>query len=62
MKDTWVVNAGEWVTVLGHFEGATGSFMYHCHILDHEDATMMRPFVVLPPDLLSFHGDHGSQH
>ena len=62
MKDTWVVKAGEWVQVLGHFEGASGSFMYHCHILDHEDHTMMRPFVVLPKELMAFHRGHGGGH
>ncbi|MFL6127314.1 multicopper oxidase family protein, partial [Actinophytocola sp.] len=35
-KDTFQVQAGEWITVAGHFAGATGEFMYHCHILDHE--------------------------
>lgn len=62
MKDTWVLKAGEWVSVLGDFSGATGSFMYHCHILDHEDHTMMRPFVVLPSDILAFHRGHGGAH
>ena len=37
-------------------------FMYHCHILDHEDHTMMRPFVVLPKPLLAFHAGHGGGH
>ncbi|AXE38472.1 multicopper oxidase family protein [Acidipropionibacterium virtanenii] len=58
-KDTWVVQPGEVVSVLGRFGGATGEFMYHCHILDHEDHTMMRPFVVLPRDILAMHGGHG---
>ena len=62
MKDTWVLKAGEWVQVLGHFAGATGSFMYHCHILDHEDHTMMRPFVVLPREILAFHRGHSGGH
>jgi hypothetical protein len=22
--------------------------MYHCHILEHEDHDMMRPFIVMP--------------
>ncbi|MGO1592096.1 MAG: multicopper oxidase family protein [Ancrocorticia sp.] len=61
-KDTWVVGAGEVVSFFGHFEGACGEFMYHCHILDHEDHTMMRPFVVLPPDVLALHGGHGGPH
>lgn len=54
-KDTFQVQPGEWVTVAGLFEGATGQFMYHCHILDHEDEGMMRPFVVHPPEVAKFH-------
>lgn len=34
--------------------------MYHCHIPDHEDHTMMRPFVVLPAPLPALHAGHGS--
>lgn len=62
MKDTWVIQPGEWVQVLGDFTGATGSFMYHCHILDHEDHTMMRPFTVLPKSIMAFHDVHGGGH
>lgn len=28
--------------------------MYHCHILEHEDRDMIRPFVVMPLDLMPF--------
>jgi spore coat protein A len=28
--------------------------MYHCRILEHEDRDMMRPFVVMPPELMPF--------
>jgi hypothetical protein len=28
--------------------------MYHCHILEHEDHDMMRPFVVMPHELMPF--------
>ena len=28
--------------------------MYHCHILEHEDYDMMRPFVLMPPELMPF--------
>lgn len=28
-------------------EGFCGRYMYHCHILEHEDHDMMRPFLVL---------------
>jgi FtsP/CotA-like multicopper oxidase with cupredoxin domain len=54
-KDTFQVRQGEWVTVAGRFDGGTGEFMYHCHILEHEDMGMMRPFVVHPPEVARFH-------
>ncbi|MEU7617524.1 multicopper oxidase domain-containing protein [Micromonospora rifamycinica] len=54
-KDTFNLWAGEWIRVAGRFEGATGQFMYHCHILDHEDEGMMRPFVVHPSEVARFH-------
>jgi len=54
-KDTFQLWPGEWIRVAGQFEGATGEFMYHCHILDHEDDGMMRPFVVHPPEVARFH-------
>ncbi|RSN55646.1 copper oxidase [Actinomadura sp. WAC 06369] len=60
-KDTFNLWPGEWITVAGRFEGATGAFMYHCHILDHEDEGMMRPFVVHPPEVARFHM-HGGSH
>jgi FtsP/CotA-like multicopper oxidase with cupredoxin domain len=28
--------------------------MYHCHILEHEDRDMMRPFVTMAPELMPF--------
>jgi spore coat protein A len=31
------------------FEGYTGRYVWHCHILEHEDNEMMRPYEVLPP-------------
>ncbi|MGB3442018.1 MAG: multicopper oxidase domain-containing protein [Actinophytocola sp.] len=61
-KDVFQLQAGEWLTVAGLFEGATGQFMYHCHILDHEDEGMMRPFVVHPPEVSRFHIHPGHPH
>jgi FtsP/CotA-like multicopper oxidase with cupredoxin domain len=61
-KDTFQVRAGEWLAVAGEFAGATGEFMYHCHILDHEDEGMMRPFVVHPPEVARFHVHPGGGH
>ncbi|MER6437556.1 multicopper oxidase domain-containing protein [Streptomyces sp. NPDC001185] len=54
-KDTITVNANTLVTVAGRLARQTGKVMYHCHILDHEDEGMMRPFVIMPP---AVHGIH----
>ena len=45
-KDTFLVQPGETVKVIGDFSSATGDYMYHCHILEHEDAGMMGYFRV----------------
>jgi spore coat protein A len=52
-KDTVKVNPGFYTTVRSKFElpaGVTGpqTYVYHCHILEHEDNDMMRPFTVVP--------------
>lgn len=57
-KDTIQVPAGQMVNVMGRFHGAKGRFVYHCHLLEHEDMGMMRPFVVMPPEVLAFHHHH----
>lgn len=51
-KDTIRVEEHELVSVAGQFTRATGRFVYHCHILEHEDEGMMRPFVVAPRAVL----------
>jgi len=43
-KDTVQVGPNEIVRVIARFEGYTGKFPYHCHILEHEDHEMMRQF------------------
>ena len=48
-KDTVLVNPGETVRIIGRFEPVNfGKYVYHCHILEHEDAGMMGVFEVLP--------------
>jgi FtsP/CotA-like multicopper oxidase with cupredoxin domain len=48
-KDTVLVNPGETVRIIGRFEPVNfGRYVYHCHILEHEDAGMMGVFEVLP--------------
>jgi spore coat protein A, manganese oxidase len=52
-KDTVRVNPGYFTTVRAKYElpdGVTApqTYVYHCHILEHEDNDMMRPFTVTP--------------
>ncbi|MGM0396729.1 MAG: multicopper oxidase family protein [Bacillota bacterium] len=44
-KDSFLVFPGETVRVIATFR-KPGVFMYHCHILEHEDAGMMGQFLV----------------
>ncbi|MBL8099264.1 MAG: multicopper oxidase domain-containing protein [Anaerolineales bacterium] len=43
-KDTVLVMPGEKVQVLVRFEDYAGTFVYHCHNLEHGDAGMMRNY------------------
>jgi blue copper oxidase len=49
LKDTVLVDAGSTVRVIAQFADFADPrhpYMYHCHILEHEDAGMMGQFVV----------------
>jgi spore coat protein A len=54
LKDTIRVNPNEMVEIAVRFTTYSGRYMYHCHILEHEDRDMMRPFVTMPPELMPF--------
>jgi spore coat protein A len=54
LKDTVRVNPNEIVEIAVRFTTYSGRYMYHCHILEHEDRDMMRPFVTMPPQLMPF--------
>ena len=54
LKDTVRVNPKEIVELAVRFEKFSGRYMYHCHILEHEDRDMMRPIVVMPAQLGPF--------
>jgi FtsP/CotA-like multicopper oxidase with cupredoxin domain len=43
-KDTVLVMPGEKATILMRFLDYPGTYLYHCHNLEHEDAGMMRNF------------------
>ena len=47
-KDTVIAYPGQVTRVLASFS-RPGEFIYHCHILSHEDHEMMRRYEVLPP-------------
>ncbi|MDX6359864.1 MAG: hypothetical protein QOH37_2918 [Nocardioidaceae bacterium] len=47
-EDTWRLDPGETVLVAARFTDFTGDFMVHCHMLDHEDDSMMATFEVVP--------------
>jgi FtsP/CotA-like multicopper oxidase with cupredoxin domain len=46
-KDTVLVWPGEKVRVAMKFDSYAGMYMYHCHILEHEDMTMMRNYMIM---------------
>ena len=49
-KDTVKVGSGETVRIIMHFtdfSDETNPYMYHCHILEHEDRGMMGQFLVV---------------
>jgi spore coat protein A, manganese oxidase len=46
-KDTAIVNPHDVLTILVRFEGFAGRYVYHCHMAEHEDNDMMRPFEVV---------------
>ena len=46
-KDTVRVNAKTVTRIIVPFVGYAGRYVWHCHILEHEDNEMMRPYEVL---------------
>lgn len=46
-KDTIEVPAGTMTRVIANFGPYTGEYVWHCHILEHEDYDMMRPYRVI---------------
>jgi len=47
LKDTVIANPGYITRIIATFD-KPGLYMWHCHILEHEDNEMMRPFYVGP--------------
>ena len=53
-KDTVRADPGMVTRIIVRFEGYTGRYVWHCHILEHEDRDMMRPIVIMPAQLMPF--------
>ncbi|SHK63674.1 spore coat protein A [Anaerocolumna jejuensis DSM 15929] len=45
-KDVVRTEPGQVTTIIMHFKEHTGDYVWHCHILEHEDYDMMRPLIV----------------
>jgi FtsP/CotA-like multicopper oxidase with cupredoxin domain len=48
-KDTVIAYPGQVTRVRAQFNNP-GQFVWHCHIVEHEDNEMMRPYRIGPPD------------
>jgi len=47
-KDTVNANPDEVTRIIARFGDFTGEYVWHCHMLEHEDHEMMRRYVVVP--------------
>jgi spore coat protein A len=46
-KDTVLMLPGTITRIVARFDRA-GSYVWHCHIIEHEDNDMMRPLEIIP--------------
>ena len=49
LKETFLLDPGEYVLVAAKFTDHLGRYMIHCHMLDHEDGGMMAAWEVVSP-------------
>jgi spore coat protein A len=47
-KDTVRVDPMTVTRIIVKFEDFTGRYVWHCHMLEHEDNEMMRPYLIVP--------------
>jgi len=47
-KDTVRVDPMMVTRIIVKFEGYAGRYVWHCHMLEHEDNEMMRPYIITP--------------
>jgi len=46
-KDTVAAHSGEVTRVIVRFAPYSGQYVWHCHVLEHEDYDMMRPYLII---------------
>ena len=46
-KDTVQAHAGMVTRIITKSDGYPGRYVWHCHILEHEDNEMIRPYEVM---------------
>lgn len=49
-EDTVNIPAGQTARFMVKYDKFTGTFVWHCHLLEHEDHEMMRPFQIVAPE------------
>jgi FtsP/CotA-like multicopper oxidase with cupredoxin domain len=49
MKESWHLPASTTLEIVLKFTDHTGRYVFHCHVLEHEDRGMMAQFEVVPP-------------
>jgi FtsP/CotA-like multicopper oxidase with cupredoxin domain len=49
MKETWLLDSGETIEVKLKFTDFIGRYVFHCHMVEHEDDGMMSQFEVVLP-------------
>lgn len=47
IKESWYLNVGDTIELLIKFSDYTGLYVFHCHLLEHEDDSMMGQFEVV---------------
>ena len=49
-KDTVATPPGEITRLIMRFTPYSGKYVWHCHVLEHEDYDMMRPYMIIDPN------------
>jgi hypothetical protein len=49
MKETWYLGPGETLELKLKFTDHIGKYVFHCHMIEHEDDGMMAQFEVVAP-------------